>query len=108
MLDAQDKGDGRLGTLALVGPVKRPEFTQPVQGVEHAIPAGLEPDLPRGGRRVCFFDPDNHLPMLVVTTDDKGQEVEYYRYDRLICPAHLDDADFDPDKLWNAPKGVGK
>jgi hypothetical protein len=108
VIDAQEKGDGRLGTVKVVGPMKRPEFAQAVPAVEHTLPSGLEADLPRGGRRLCFFDPDNHLPMLVITYDDQGKEVEYYHYDRLIAPAHLDDADFDPDKLWNNPRGGGK
>ena len=45
----------------------------------------------------------DYVPTLVLT-DEKGQEVEYYRYDRLIAPANLDDDDFNPDKLWAAPK----
>ena len=32
--------------------------------------------------------------------DERGQEVEYYRYDRLQAPVHLDAADFNPDKVW--------
>ena len=42
----------------------------------------------------------NHLPALVITTDDRGHEVEYYLHDRYIYPAPLDDKDFDPDVLW--------
>jgi hypothetical protein len=37
---------------------------------------------------------------LLVTRDDRGQEVEYYHYDRLQFPVRLDDADFNPDRLW--------
>ena len=54
-----------------------------------------------------FFNPEWQLPMLVITYDEKGNEIEYYHFDRLMTPVHLDDDDFNPDKLWsvsNAPK----
>ena len=68
------------------------------------IPPGVEPQLPRGGRRWLFFDPASHLPVLMITHDDKDHEVEYYCYDRLQYPVKLDDLDFDPDKLWPMKK----
>jgi len=104
LLDAQERGDRRQGTLTAIAPQRRPEYPQPLETLERILPPGVEPELPRGGRRLMFFDPENHLPMLVVTYDDKGTEVEYYRYDRLITPANLDDDDFNPDKLWAAPR----
>ncbi|HTU23658.1 MAG TPA: DUF1571 domain-containing protein [Gemmataceae bacterium] len=100
LLDAQERGDRRKGTLTAIAPQRRPEYPQPVETLEYLIAPGVEPELPRGGRRLIYFDPENHLPMLVVTYDDKSNEVEYYRYDRLIAPANLDDDDFNPDKLW--------
>jgi hypothetical protein len=103
ILDAQERGVRRQGTLVAIAPQRRPEYPQPVETLEHVIPPGFEPTLPRGGRRLFCFDPEWQLPMLVVTYDDKGNEVEYYRYDRMITPAHLDDDDFNPDKLWPAP-----
>jgi hypothetical protein len=102
-LDAQERGDKRQGTLTAIAPQRRPEYSRPVEALERLIPPGIEPQLPRGGRRLMFFDPDWRLPMLVVTYDDKGHEVEYYRYDRMQAPVHLDDDDFNPDKLWGAP-----
>src|SRR5207253_7895531 len=36
------------------------------------------------------------LPVLVVATDPKGKELEYYCFDRFRLPAGLTDADFDP------------
>lgn len=104
LLEAQERGDRRQGTLSAIAPQRRPEYPQPVETLERILPPGVEPELPRGGRRLMFFDPENHLPMLVVTYDDKVTEVEYYRYDRLITPANLDDDDFNPDKLWPAPQ----
>jgi hypothetical protein len=99
LLDAVEKGDGRLGKVAYLGPQSRPEFSRPAEAVEWSLPPGYDPNLPRGGKRWCYLDPDNHLPALVVTHDDRGREVEYYRYDRFQFPIPLDDADFDPDRL---------
>ena len=94
------RGDRRRGTLTDLGVQKRADYPAPLRLVRHDIPAGAEEDLPRGGKRLYGFDTENRLPILLVTTDDKGQEVEYYRYDRILMPGRLDDADFDPDKLW--------
>jgi hypothetical protein len=99
-LDALDRGDKKRGTLTYLGPQNRPDFPRPLEMVEHAIPAGAEKALPRGGNRLYGFDPDSQLPVLVITRDDRGAEVEYYRYDRLQFPVLLDADDFDPDKLW--------
>jgi hypothetical protein len=82
-----------------LGAVKRPEYTEPLDGVEQTIPPRAEPLLPGGGRRWWFFDPQNGLPVLVITHDAAGQQVEFYCYDRLMYPVRLDDADFDPTRL---------
>jgi Protein of unknown function (DUF1571) len=100
LLRAQEAGDRRAGVLVAIGAVNRPEFPMPLQGLEHTIPAGAETNLPRGGKRFYGFDPETNLPVFIVTQDDKGQEVEYYSYDRLQFPVHLDNDDFNPDKLW--------
>ncbi len=102
ILAALDKDDMKHGTIVYLGLQQRPEYPKPLPMIEHTIPAGMEPELPRGGKRTYGFDPQNHLPVLVVTRDDKGQEVEYYRYDRIEFPVRLDDDDFNPDKLWKA------
>jgi hypothetical protein len=86
--------------LNYLGRKQRPEFEGLVQVVEQIIPPGSEVQLPHGGRRLWMFDPQTNLPAILVTTDETGHEVEYYCYDRLQCPVHLDDADFDPDRLW--------
>jgi Protein of unknown function (DUF1571) len=85
--------------LTYLGPVKRDEFTSPVEGVEQVIAPGAEKDLPRGGKRLWLFG-ENHLPALVLATDDKGQLVEYYLHDRYLYPVKLGDDDFNPEKLW--------
>jgi hypothetical protein len=105
LLDAQERGDRRQGTLTVLPPQRRPEYPQPVETLERLIPPSIEPDLPRGGRRLFYFDHDWQLPMLVLTYDDKGNEIEYYHYDRMITPVRLDDDDFNPDKLWPSTNG---
>jgi hypothetical protein len=104
LLDAQERGDHSHGVVTDLGAQNRPEFSQPVHGAEMTIPPGAETELPNGGRRLFYFDAEHHLPMLVVTFDNRNQEVEYYLYDRLQAPVHLDADDFNPEKLWGNPK----
>jgi hypothetical protein len=101
LVDAAARGDLRRGSMKYLGLLKRPEFAQPVEGVLHAIPAGVEPDLPRGGQRWWFFDTNLRLPVLMITENDRGDEVEYYCYDKFRFPGTpLSEDDFDPDVLW--------
>jgi hypothetical protein len=104
VLAAQERGDASLGTLNYLGLQPRQEMGQAAACVEHVVPPGVEKTLPKGGRRLYAFDPASGLPTLVQTRDDRGQEVEYYFYDKLLYPVNLDDADFDPDRLW--PKRI--
>jgi hypothetical protein len=96
---AYDKGQHPLRYL---GVVKRPDFDEGTQleGIEEDLAPGGDPNLPRGGKRQLFFNCTNHLPALVVTRDERGQEVEYYRFDRFQSRVKLDDKDFDPDQLF--------
>jgi hypothetical protein len=101
LIELNARGDKSRGTLTYLGPQKRQEFDVPVEVAEQIIPPGLDKDLPRGGRRLLMFDAaKNHLPALIITTDDHGHEVEYYLHDRYIYPVQFDDKDFDPDTLW--------
>lgn len=102
-LEAIERGDRQVGSLHVVGPLSRPEFPRPIVGIEHQLPPGLDPSLARGGKRTAFFHPDTGLPMLLIGWDERGQEVEYYRYDRLLPSVRLDDSDFDPERLWGKP-----
>ncbi len=95
-----EKGDVKAGELKYLGVLKRPEFDQPVEAVMHVIPPGVEKLLPKGGQRLLFFDSKTDLPVLVITHDHNGQEVEYYCYDRIQFPVALDNRDFDPQLLW--------
>jgi hypothetical protein len=103
VLTANERGDRRLGTMTLLADVRRPEFNRPVNALEHTFPPGYDTSLPKGGKRTYFFDPATGLPTLIRTLDERGAEVEYYRYDRLLTGVKLDDADFDPDVLWGKP-----
>ncbi len=106
VLAGTERGDRKLGSLTLLEPAARPEFEQPVQALEHAIPVKCDPGLPRGGKRTFYFSPANGLPTLIRTQDERGQEVEYYRYDYFQPCVKLDDADFDPDQLWGKPRSA--
>lgn len=103
LLAAQDRGDRTHGTIR-IAEVNRIEFPRPVLAIEQLVPAGIEPDLNRGGRRLYCFDPETNLPMLVIGYNSLGHEVEYYRYDHLMPNVGLDNHDFDPDVLWANPK----
>ena len=100
LVTAIEKGDKREGTTKYLGLVRRTEFDTPVEGVEQTVPADTDPLLPGGGRRFWFFDTTLGMPVLIITQDENGREVEYYCNDRIQTPARLDDDDFNPDKLW--------
>jgi hypothetical protein len=100
LLAAQEQGDKRLGSLTYLGLQDRPEYRKKMEAVEHVIPPGAESVLPGGGRRLWFFDPDNHLPLLITTRDAHGVEVEYYCYTDVQPALTLTDDDFNPDKQW--------
>ena len=100
LVDANERGDERLGKLKYMGTLQRQEFTTRCEAVEQTIPPGAEPQLPRGGRRLWCFESISGLPTLLITHNELGQEVEYYCYDLFQFPVRLDDHDFNPDKLW--------
>jgi len=102
LVAALDKGEIREGSAKLLGKVKRPEFDEPVEGVVQTLPANFESLFPGGGQRFWYFDANHGLPVLIVTLDHQGKEVEYYCHDRIQAPANLDDDDFNPYRLWKA------
>jgi hypothetical protein len=104
LLDALEKGDTRLGTVKNLSLLKRPEVETTVEGILQIIPPGGDPLLPKGGQRLWFFDINQYLPVLVITKDDTGQEVEFYCHDQIEYPLALDDDTFNPDKLWGTKK----
>ena len=87
-----------------LGLVPRKEMPYALEGVEVTIRAGEDPLLAKGGRRQVYFDPKPDspgyvLPILVVTTDADGKEVEYYFFDQLKVPSGMKDADWNPANL---------
>jgi hypothetical protein len=100
LVKAIEKGDRSQGTAKYLGQLKRPEYENKLEAVLHAIPPTCDPLFPRGGQRLWFFDPALQLPVLVISQDDAGREVEYYCHDRIQFPVGLDSDDFNPDVLW--------
>ena len=100
LIAAVEKGDVSEGSAEYVGRRKRPEFDEPVDVALQVLAAKNDPSLPRGGQRFWHFDAKDGLPVLVLTLDETGREVEYYCHDRIVGPARLDDDHFNPEKLW--------
>jgi hypothetical protein len=99
MLDAIQAGGSGI-TAKYLGPVPRPEYPAPLEGIECTFPPNREPEIPGGGRRLVYFDPATRFPVLSLTYDTAGREVDYYCFDRFQLDVKLDDDDFNPDKLW--------
>lgn len=102
LIDAVEKGDKSQGSVKHLGEILRPEFDGKVEAVLQTIPLKSDPLFPRGGERLWCFDRTLHLPILIVSKDNTGREVEYYCHDRIQFPVRLDDDDFNPDVLWKA------
>ncbi len=99
-------GQPASGEFEPLGLQTRSESRAPMEVVLQHIPANQEPLMPHGGKRYWHFnaDPDSaerFLPTLLVTFDEKGQEVEYYYHDRLLPRVNLENHDFDADQLWS-------
>ena len=99
VVDAVERGDPKVGSVKHLGKVKRPECDGPVDAVIHLVPAGFDSGLPRGGQRIWYFDSVLRFPVLVITHDDNGQEVEYYHFDNIFFPGHVRDEEFSPTNL---------
>ncbi len=102
LVDGLETKDPSAGSAHYLGQLKRPEFENDVEAVEQIVPPRAEPLLPRGGQRLWCFDSKNHLPVLLITKDESGQEVEYYCHDHIEFPAALGVDHFNPDQLWIA------
>jgi hypothetical protein len=90
--------------IRATGPVSRPEYPYQLVGIEGQVRPGDDPQLPRGGTRQVFFDPNpkspsHQLPVLVITTEADGREVEYYSFTQFKIPTGLSDTDWSPDRL---------
>ena len=100
---------------------RRPDRAEPGEGLAHRelgrrpgaldhalreVLADAEPSdvIEGGGSRQVFFDPKPDspsylLPVLIVTKDLGGREVEYYSFTQFKVPAGTTDADWNPAKL---------
>ena len=101
-VEALNRGAFAGGSVVSLGSIRRPEFPGDVDAVEVKFPAGAEREFPGGCKRLMCFSKENNLPVLLITWDEKGQEMEYMKYDRFQM-LHLDDEDFDPDFLFPLP-----
>ncbi len=86
------------------GEVKREEYSYPLVGVTHRLRPADEALFPAGGTRLYFFDmkpgsPSYGLPVIITATDPAGKEVEYYLAEKVVNPANLTDANFNPSRL---------
>jgi hypothetical protein len=108
LVEAASRSPQQRPALVSLGMIHRPEIAGDAEGVSQTIPPGVEPQLPRGGKRLWAFDPFTKFPVLVITHDETGHEVEYYCYQRFEFPVRLDDDDFDADALWSPRATVQK
>lgn len=99
-----EAGRNPADSIAYTGEVKRDEYPYPLVGVTQTLRAGDDPLFPAGGTRLYFFDlkpgsPSYGLPVLMTATDAAGKEVEYYLAEKVVNPANLPDATFNPSRL---------
>jgi hypothetical protein len=94
----------RPGGVKSLGKVDRKEYAYPLEGVDITLMPSDDPLLPKGGRKLVYFDmkadsPSYGFPVVLITQDETGREVEYYAFTKFKNPANLTDADFDPARL---------
>ncbi len=104
-VDRYISGQPGASSFETIGLQTRSESRAPMEVVIQRIPAKEEPLLPLGGTRYWHFSADadlaeRHLPALIITFDEKGQEVEYYHHDRLLPKVTVERHDFVADRLW--------
>ncbi len=100
MLYAAAKSPSNGVVAKSLGMIQRPEYPQPLAGVEITVPPGRDVDLPRGGKRQIFYCLACKLPLLYLCFDEINREQNYNCYDRIQLDLKLDDDDFNPDKMW--------
>jgi len=100
LIDRSEKSAAAVRLIRDLGVLKRPELEQPVHAILQSIPPRSDELLPKGGQRLWFFDTVHHLPVLIITHDHIGMEVEYYCYQEIQPASALADDDFDPQILW--------
>jgi hypothetical protein len=103
-VEEAEQGKRSADTIRALGPVQRKEYKHAVEGVEVTLKTTDDPLLPKGGKRQYYFDidprsPSYHLPVLVITYEPNGDEVEYFCFSDFKLPANLTDADFSAEHL---------
>lgn len=103
-VDDAESGKRPAETVKFLGPTEAVESKKPLTTIEVTLKPGDDALLPKGGTRTYGFDADKKsssygLPVQIVTTDEKGKEVEFYGFSGYKIPAKLTDADFHPDRL---------
>ncbi len=104
---ASEHGNTSTDQLTVRGEQQRPDYDVPLIMVEEKVPPNGDEDIPRGGRRLIGFHSQLHLPVLCILHNEVGQEVSYFRFDRLELNVHLTDADFDPANMGPPPAKPG-
>jgi hypothetical protein len=103
-VEQAETGQRPADTVRALGPVERKEYKAKLNVVEVTLTADDDKFLPKGGKRVYHFDADPKsssygLPVLVISLDHDGKEVEYYCFTDFKLVGELTDADFDHTKV---------
>lgn len=103
-VEQAEAGKRSAESIRSLGPVERKEYGAKLNAVEVKLTPDDDKFLPKGGKRVYHFDADPKspscgLPVLVISLDHEGKEVEYYCFTNFKQVGELTDADFDPSKI---------
>ncbi len=103
-VEQAEAGKRPADSVRYLGPVDRKEYKTKPHVVEVTLTADDDKFLPKGGKRVYHFDadpksPSAGLPVLVISLDHEGREVEYYCFTDFKLVGELTDADFDHTKV---------
>ena len=103
-VEQAEAGKRSAETVKYLGQVDRKEYKAKLTVVEVTLTADDDKFLPKGGKRVYHFDadpksPSYGLPVLVISLDHDGKEVEYYCFTDFKLVGQLTDADFDVAKV---------
>lgn len=103
-VEEAEAGKRPADSIRSLGLVEREEYSHKLHGVEVVLNATDDPFLPKGGKRLYYFDADPKspavgLPVLIISLDHNDKEAEYYCFTDFKRVGELTDADFDHTKL---------
>ncbi len=103
-VDQAEAGKRPADSVRYLGQVDRKEYKGKLHLVEVVLNTDDDKFLPKGGKRQYHFDADpkspaHDLPVLVISLDHEGKEVEYYCFTDFKLVGQLTDADFDHTKV---------